>query len=117
MVEGNLENWRLLERGQVVRHAKVQPIRSANYYRHKAVVQEYLERFENLTVVGLKGVEASAAQDMRTYSGLVAARDVMRRRSRLSAQAVLTTGVSANVKTTRKQIEECLLAGGELGAD
>ncbi|MEL6554031.1 MAG: FAD-dependent oxidoreductase [Cyanobacteria bacterium J06621_11] len=73
----------LLEMGTVVRQVDAHPVRSVNYYQHKAVVQHYLEQFENLEVVGRHGFETSTAQDASMLSGLMAARNVMRLPSRM----------------------------------
>jgi len=71
-----LANGADVEDGCVVRQPKAYPVYDAEYRAHLAVIQEYLQGFENLQTIGRAGMHRYNNQDHSMLCGLYAARNV-----------------------------------------
>lgn len=68
----------LIESAAVVRYSDVYPVRCVGDYQHEAVVQRYLERFENLAAGDFHNVGHSTHQDGSLLNGVIAASKMTR---------------------------------------
>ncbi|MFK8183184.1 MAG: NAD(P)/FAD-dependent oxidoreductase [Phormidesmis sp.] len=67
----------LVEDGTVIRQKKAYPVYDGAYRKHLAVLQDYLEGFENLQTVGRNGMHRYNNQDHSMLTGLLAAKNIL----------------------------------------
>ncbi|WP_013334391.1 NAD(P)/FAD-dependent oxidoreductase [Gloeothece verrucosa] len=63
--------------GTVIRQLKAYPVYDAEYTQHLAVLQDYLDSFENLQTIGRNGMHRYNNQDHSMLAGLLAAENIM----------------------------------------
>jgi len=73
----------LVEDGTVIRQKKAYPVYDGEYRQHLAVLQDYLEGFENLQTVGRNGMHRYNNQDHSMLTGLLAAKNILGERHNL----------------------------------
>ncbi len=66
-----------VEDGTVIRQKKAYPVYDGEYRKHLAVLQEYMEGFENLQTVGRNGMHRYNNQDHSMLTGLLAAKNIL----------------------------------------
>lgn len=66
-----------IEDGTVIRQYKAYPVYDDEYRRHVAIIQEYIERFENLQTVGRNGMHRYNNSDHSALTGLLAAKNIL----------------------------------------
>ena len=66
-----------VEDGTVIRQKKAYPVYDGEYRKHLAVLQDYIEGFENLQTVGRNGMHRYNNQDHSMLSGLLAAKNIL----------------------------------------
>ncbi len=66
-----------VEDGTVIRQKKAYPVYDGEYRKHLAVLQDYMEGFENLQTVGRNGMHRYNNQDHSMLSGLLAAKNIL----------------------------------------
>jgi len=78
---GLIESFGIIESGTVMRQPQAYPIHTTQTFQHLAVVQNYLEGFENLQTVGRCGLHRFAPLDNYMLSGQQAAENILSKRS------------------------------------
>ena len=63
--------------GTVIRQKKAYPVYDGEYRQHLQVIQDYLQRFENLQTVGRNGMHRYNNQDHSMLTGLLAAKNIL----------------------------------------
>ena len=63
--------------GTVIRQKKAYPVYDGEYRQHLDVIQDYLQRFENLQTVGRNGMHRYNNQDHSMLTGLLAAKNIL----------------------------------------
>lgn len=66
-----------IQGGKVLRVPKAYPLYDDEYYKPLAMVQDYLEGFENLQTVGCTGLHRDLKHDFSTLTGLLAAQNIL----------------------------------------
>jgi protoporphyrinogen oxidase len=66
-----------IEDGVVIRQRKAYPVYDRDYRQHLAVLQQYLEKFENLQTTGRNGMHRYNNQDHSMLTGILAAKNVL----------------------------------------
>jgi protoporphyrinogen oxidase len=66
-----------IEDGVVIRQHKAYPVYDGEYRQHLAVIQEYLEQFENLQTVGRNGMHRYNNQDHSMLTAILAAKNIL----------------------------------------
>lgn len=66
-----------VEDGCVIRQKKAYPVYDGEYRQHLKVLQDYVERFENLQTVGRNGMHRYNNQDHSMLTALLAARNII----------------------------------------
>jgi len=66
-----------VEDGTVIRQKKAYPVYDGEYRKHLAVLQDYMEGFENLQTVGRNGMHRYNNQDHSMLTGLLAAKNIL----------------------------------------
>ncbi|MEM9089754.1 MAG: FAD-dependent oxidoreductase [Cyanobacteria bacterium P01_F01_bin.53] len=84
--------------GKVLRVPKAYPLYDDEYYKPLAMVQDYLEGFENLQTVGCTGLHRDLKHDFSTLTGLLAAQNIL-------------TGQSTNTPSAETSSAEAPSAG------
>ncbi len=67
----------LVEDGTVIRQKKAYPVYDGDYRQHLAVLQDFMQTFENLQTVGRNGMHRYNNQDHSMLSGLLAAKNIL----------------------------------------
>jgi protoporphyrinogen oxidase len=73
----------MVEDGTVIRQKKAYPVYDGEYRKHLAVLQDFIEGFENLQTVGRSGMHRYNNQDHSMLTGLLAAKNVLGERHNL----------------------------------
>ncbi len=81
---GLIESLDLIDSGTVIRQPHAYPIHTAETLQHRAIVQNYLEGFENLQTVGRSGLHTCAPLDYCMLSGVQAAENILKDQTSLS---------------------------------
>ena len=66
-----------VEDGTVIRQKKAYPVYDGSYREHLAVLQDFIEGFENLQTVGRNGMHRYNNQDHSMLTGLLAAKNIL----------------------------------------
>jgi protoporphyrinogen oxidase len=66
-----------VEDGTVIRQKKAYPVYDGEYRKHLAILQDYMESFENLQTVGRNGMHRYNNQDHSMLTGLLAAKNIL----------------------------------------
>ena len=66
-----------VEDGTVIRQKKAYPVYDGEYRKHLAILQEFMQSFENLQTVGRNGMHRYNNQDHSMLTGLLAAKNIM----------------------------------------
>ena len=66
-----------VEDGTVIRQKKAYPVYDGEYRKHLAVLQDFMQGFENLQTVGRNGMHRYNNQDHSMLTGLLAAKNIM----------------------------------------
>ncbi len=66
-----------VEDGTVIRQKKAYPVYDGDYRQHLAVLQDFMQTFENLQTVGRNGMHRYNNQDHSMLSGLLAAKNIL----------------------------------------
>lgn len=74
---GLVPDIKLVEDGTVIRQKKAYPVYDGDYRQHLAVLQDYMEGFENLQTVGRNGMHRYNNQDHSMLTGLLAAKNIL----------------------------------------
>ena len=67
----------MVEDGTVIRQKKAYPVYDGEYRQHLAVLQEFVEGFDNLQTVGRNGMHRYNNQDHSMLTGLLAAKNIL----------------------------------------
>jgi protoporphyrinogen oxidase len=67
----------MVEDGTVIRQKKAYPVYDGEYRKHLAILQDFIEGFENLQTVGRSGMHRYNNQDHSMLTGLLAAKNVL----------------------------------------
>lgn len=74
---GLVPEVRSVEDGTVIRQKKAYPVYDGEYRQHLDIIQNYLQRFENLQTVGRNGMHRYNNQDHSMLTGLLAAKNIL----------------------------------------
>ena len=74
---GLVSDISLVEDGTVIRQKKAYPVYDGEYRKHLAVLQDFMERFENLQTVGRNGMHRYNNQDHSMLTGLLASKNIL----------------------------------------
>ena len=74
---GLVPDTKYVEDGTVIRQKKAYPVYDGSYRQHLAVIQDYLQQFENLQTVGRNGMHRYNNQDHSMLTGLLAAKNIL----------------------------------------
>ena len=74
---GLVPDIKYVEDGTVIRQKKAYPVYDGEYRKHLDVIQNYLQRFENLQTVGRNGMHRYNNQDHSMLTGLLAAKNIL----------------------------------------
>ncbi|MEL6159944.1 MAG: NAD(P)/FAD-dependent oxidoreductase [Cyanobacteria bacterium J06623_5] len=74
---GLVTNLLSVEDGTVIRQKKAYPVYDGEYRQHLAVIQNYVQQFENLQTVGRNGMHRYNNQDHSMLTGLLAAKNIL----------------------------------------
>ncbi|MEB3295331.1 MAG: NAD(P)/FAD-dependent oxidoreductase [Synechococcales bacterium] len=66
-----------IEDGVVIRQRKAYPVYDRDYRKHLAVIQAYLDKFENLQTTGRNGMHRYNNQDHSMLTGILAAKNIL----------------------------------------
>ena len=66
-----------VEDGTVIRQKKAYPVYDGEYRKHLAVLQDFIQSFENLQTVGRNGMHRYNNQDHSMLTGLLAAKNIL----------------------------------------
>lgn len=67
----------LVDDGVVIRQCKAYPVYDGEYRQHLAVIQDYINSFENLQTIGRNGMHRYNNQDHSMLTGLLAAKNIL----------------------------------------
>ena len=102
-----------VEDGTVIRQKKAYPVYDGEYRKHLAVLQDYLEGFENLQTVGRNGMHRYNNQDHSMLTGLLAAKNILGDRHDLWS---VNTERSYHEDFTKEQWEQLKSSEREMSA-
>lgn len=74
---GLVPDLSLVEDGTVIRQKKAYPVYDGEYRKHLAVLQDFIEGFENLQTVGRNGMHRYNNQDHSMLTGLLASKNIL----------------------------------------
>lgn len=74
---GLISDVSLVEDGTVIRQKKAYPVYDGDYRKHLAILQDFIEGFENLQTVGRNGMHRYNNQDHSMLTGLLAAKNIL----------------------------------------
>ncbi|MEO1446399.1 MAG: FAD-dependent oxidoreductase [Cyanobacteria bacterium J06635_11] len=92
---GFVPNTDAIVGGCVIRHPNAYPLHHQAYYKPLAIVQNYLESFENLQAAGCRGLHCDVEHDYSALTGYQAARNILGAGARVPISSALEASVQA----------------------